>query len=242
MRSPSLEIGKALLMLLQHGQLLYLALECAGIDFEVIFRPLTLKEANIIDSSSQALPDFLIADWISESCVLCLIVNGEQESSPNYITTLAPAGLADRLSKCIIDISGFSSVSAYTGLLNECREEMQTMQAGIETFICAAFPGTKPSDIDKMTLFEQMKLLSRAELILGQALDISPTKPGAAKEGRASMSPEAAAILSEGAADKPDPKLDNARLDPFLSGAERIGVEPDDFIKTTRNILSAKNK
>jgi|TARA_R110002110_G_scaffold12647_3_gene59808 hypothetical protein len=216
--SLSVQAEKELLVLRQqHEHLFYLEIEAAQAKHEIIFRPLTLNEAESLSATGGMILPFDLNDWIVDQCVVY--------PCSKYLQDRAPAALADIIADKIIATSGFSDPENYVTLLNEARKQMQTLQANMESFICAAFPGTKPKDVQNMTIYMQMEMLARAETLLGKQLDISPadSKPG--KPGQR-LSPEAAAILSQGVADRPDPDKDNSAMGQFFTGPERMDVGP----------------
>ena len=200
----SVQAEEALLVLRQqHEHLFYLELEAAEDKHEIIFRPLTLNEAESLSKTGGMILPFDLNDWIVGQCVVY--------PCSKYLQDRAPASLSDIIADNIITVSGFSDPENYVALLNEARQKMQTLQANMESFICAAFPGTKPKDVQNMTIYMQMEMLARAEVLLGKQLDLSPadTKPG--KPGQR-LSPDVAAILSQGAADRPDLDKDNSAM------------------------------
>jgi hypothetical protein len=204
----------------QHEHLFYTAFEMAQTGYEAVFRPMTLKETQVVTEAGPAMPPLDMNDWIAERCTLYLS-NAMDLHPANFICSVfCPAALPDLLAEQILGVSGFESQQKYVDLLNQSRQEMQTVQANIETFICAAFPGTKPRDVGNMDIYEQMSMLARAETMLGRQLDLAPETT---KKRGQRLSPEAAAILAQGAADIPDPDVDNQVMDPFLTGPERMG-------------------
>lgn len=224
----SREIEEALLELRQqHGQLFYLRLVVAGTEYEAVFRPLVLKETNALSLVGSAIPPFELNDWISCKCILHLAPRYLVGDICTYLTRRAPAALSDILADCIIKTSGFEDPNNYIALLQQARQETQTMQANLEIFICSAFPGTKPKDIEAMNIYEQMNMLARAEAILGKQLDITPAGTRASSKGqKRRLSPEAAAILSKEAADIPDPERDVAVMDQYINAYDRMDMDP----------------
>ena len=230
MTQLSREVEKALLVLRdRHEHLFYVAFEMARTRYEVVYRPLTLRETSALSTTGQAIPPYDLNDWIAEKCIL-LVVSPKGVQSDDYIQTVGPAAMSDVMADFVLGVSGFEDPKNYLALLNQARGEMQTLQASLENFICAAFPGTKPGDVQCMTIYEQMNMLARAEILLGRQLDLEPAD--APKKRGARLSPETAAILAQGAADVPNPEADNQIMDPFLTGPERMNsLDPMKEIK-----------
>lgn len=219
---------KALLVLRQqHEHLFYLKLEVADRTFTVVLRPLTLLEADSLAKSGPLIPPFELNEWVCDQCVLHLTGWPHSWGGGDfgaYLKSEAPAALADLVADQVIQISGFTDPENYSTLLEQYRVETQTLQVAMESFICSAFPGTKPREVQNMSIYEQMKMLARAEILLGKQLDLTPADKKRGPGHR--LSSEAADMLSEGAADIPDPRKDNASLGPMLTGPERMGVGP----------------
>ena len=94
----SATIEKALLVLRQqHEHLFYLDIPFGSRVFNVVFRPLSFKEANGIDSVGEALSQQVLSEWIVELCTMYLGVGEERLHPENLDET--PAGLAERISK-----------------------------------------------------------------------------------------------------------------------------------------------
>jgi len=227
----SLGVEESLLVLReQYEHLFYVGFAMTERQFEVVFRPLSLHEAGVITQVGPAIPPFDMNDWIALRGVLS-ISNAQGLNPTDFINSAyCPAALPDLMAELILGVSGFEDPQSYVDLLDQARAEQQTIQASIENFICAAFPGTKPRDVGDMSVYEQMNMLARAEIMLGRQLDLVPQQKQERQGAR--LSPEAAAILSQGAADQPEPSRDNARMGQFLTGPERMDtVDPQHEIK-----------
>ena len=209
----SVEAESALLVLRQqHGQLFYLEFPVGDTAYEIIFRPMTLAETKAVSLTGSAMAILDLNDLICKWCIVY--------ANPT-IDERVPAALPDIVAQRIIEASGFNDQDNFVVLLNEAREATSTVEVGIEIFICKAFPGIKPRDVQNMTIYEQMEMLARAEIALGTQLELGKTPT----QGKKRLSPDAAAILSRDAADIPNPKQDNVVMDQFLTGKERLGVE-----------------
>jgi len=207
MRSPELELE--LLMLRQeHEHLFFIG---AG-EFECIIRPLTLAEIKILSSTGASLRDDDINDWIVSRCCL-YATNGKQN-----LFTVAPAGVVDLIAKGVVSISKFQSEEDVIEGLTKARSVLNKLENQIMLVLLSTFRNLTPKDIDDMTFYSQMKHLALAEAISGKPLPIGQK----VKKGQKLLSPEAAAILSESVADKPDIEGDNKSLSQFLTGRERL--------------------
>lgn len=179
---------------------------------EIVFRLLTIREAEVISKLIDILPLYQIHDWIIENCV----IDGDKE----YLQNTAPAGYVEKVSDAIVERSSIKDSKAYMAKLDEYRNKVNTLQAVAESYICSAYKSLKPSDIKNMTYLEQIELLSKAEAILGKKLTLEGTgkkgkKKGAGpptKSGYVSDGPDVSSILSKEAADKPNFEEDNRAL------------------------------
>jgi hypothetical protein len=192
--------------------LFYLEFPVGDRTYEIIFRPMTLAETKAVSLTGSAMAILDLNDLI---CSWCIVY-----ANP-AIDERVPAALPDIVAQRIIEASGFNDQDNFVVLLNEARETTSTVEVGIEIFICKAFPGTKPRDVQNMTIYDQMEMLARAEIVLGTPLELGKTPT----QGKKRLSPDAAAILSRDAADIPNPKQDNVVMDQFLTGKERLMME-----------------
>ena len=78
---------------------------------------------------------------------------------------------ADRLSDTILNVSGFGKPEVFFEMLEKKRELATNMNALIQRHICMAFPAYTPTDIEAMTLEEQVELLAKAEEALNSRID-----------------------------------------------------------------------
>jgi hypothetical protein len=208
MRSPELE--KQLLMLRQeHEHLFFIG---AG-EFESIVRPLTLVEVKILSSCGPSLGDHELNDWIVDRC--CLWATDGKEK----LFTTAPAGVVDILAKGIVSLSKFQTEESFREGLENARKEINKFENQIMVILLATFKDLTPKAIENMTFYQQMKYLALAEVVSGKPI---PINDGKKKKGKKMLSPEAAAILSKEAADRPDIDSDNRSLSQFLTGRERM--------------------
>ena len=67
-------------------------------------------------------------------------------------------------------------------ILTEKRQLATQVQSIMEMYICTAFPSLRPSDIELMTMEEQLDLFAKAEKAIGKEVDfdeaIGPGKEG----------------------------------------------------------------
>lgn len=223
MTQPSANVYEALLTLKQeYEHLYYLDVAVNDVRYEVVFRPLSFLETESVSEAAESLGRYETNDWVCRMGVLYCNRLVDKRYFAFFLNTKTPAGLADTIAESIVGVSGFESRDKYLRLLDKARKDVNTIQANLETFICTAFPGTKPMDVRKMNIHQQVEMLARAEKVLGQTLDLSP-QDSKKKRGQ-QLSPQAAAILSQEVADRPDPDKDNATMGSFLTGPERMGV------------------
>lgn len=94
------------------------------------------------------------------------------------------AGIDEFICSAVSLVSGFASEEALAQGVEEGRTYAQSLEAAITMYICKAFNSYKPSDVDNMTLEEQMKLVAMAEQMTGRELpyeDYLDDKPKHAK-------------------------------------------------------------
>lgn len=207
MLSPETE-NQLLMLRQEHEHLFFIG---AG-EFEAIIRPLTLAEIKILSSAGESLREDDINDWIVNRA--CLYATG---GKPSLFTT-APAGVVDIIAKGIVNISKFQSEEEISEGLIKARSALSKLENQIMLIILSTFRDLTPNDVDNMTFYTQMKYLAIAEAISGKPIPIGQK----VRKGQKLLSPEAAAILSESAADKPDIESDNRTLSQFLTGRERL--------------------
>ena len=204
----SIEAEKKLLVLRQeYGQLFYINKRMSGHDHEIVFRPMTLNETRAVSLTGPAMSVLDLNELICDWCVLF--------SEPNIRHhDQIPAALPDVIAQCIIETSGFDSKENFTTLLAQSRTSATSVEAGIEIFICKAFPGISPWDVQNMNLYQQMEMLGKAEVALGTELPITDGEQKGSMKGRrppkTAAAAEAQAILAREAADIPDVARDNA--------------------------------
>lgn len=216
MPNLSREAEKALLGLRDRFEPLYYL---GKNSFEVIFRPLTLKEFKLYTSMGDSYLPCEVNNFISQKAVL-FATGGVAE-----LVTVAPAGLVDELVERILNVSGFSGgFDFFTESLLEEREKIFSAEGKIELFICSAFPGTKPKDVQNMNFATQMKLVAMAEMMLGRPFLEEEKKSRRPSDKARQLDPAAEAILSAANADTPDIRSDNAHLNQFITGRERMGM------------------
>jgi hypothetical protein len=155
-----------LITLKQEGYTEIYYVNLRGQDF--LFRPLTFRESDIIEELEQIphISPVMVNETILRMCVLNLVTD-------IWLTNdSCLAGVPDVLAQMILDCSGFSSSEAVGIKMKEKRESAETLHNVISNCICSVFHSYTPSDIQNMTLDEQLSILAKAELILGTSIDI----------------------------------------------------------------------
>jgi len=178
---------------------------------EFLFKPLTLEEYNAVVELEKFLSGAVINDTLLRISVLyCGTLGGLEQ----WLET-GKGGHPDHLSQAILEVSGFQSQEQFMKILEEKRYLATQIQSIMEMYICSAFPSLKPSDIELMTLEEQLDLFAKAEKAIGKEVDFSEAIPSgqesapkdprqryAVPEGH--QSTEADALLSSETADIPN--------------------------------------
>lgn len=210
-------IAEALLDLrMDHERLFFLT--TSGV--QVVFRPLTIKEAQVI-SSSDDIAEYLIDDWVVGRCVLVSSLPLDQ----------CIAGAIHKVSECVLNNSMVKDEKGVVKLLQERREAVGSLQSAIEAYICASFKNHTPSTARDLTQHEQMGLVAMSELLLDRKLDLDEIlNPGKKKKRPKVRTPhrqppvqggyssihagptDADDILSEGSADVVDVNKDNSAM------------------------------
>jgi len=180
--------------------------------FEVIFRPLTIRELKSATSAGQGITEVEINDWIVSKAILYVSLG-----LPMLLED-SPAGLIDTIADRVVTLSGYSSPEDFAEGLVNARESIASVEGLISTYLCAVFKMT-PDSVQDLNFLQQMSHLALAEQIMDRPVDLetllSGSEPAAQRGG----------MLSKAAADKPNMKKDNAMLNQFLTGRDRMGVD-----------------
>jgi hypothetical protein len=144
------------------------------------------------------------------------------------------AGIDEYICAAISKISGFSSADSLVEGVEYGRANAKTLESAITMYICKAFPSLSPSDVDNMTLNQQMKYVSMAEIMIGQELPyedfLNPKKPKASKPPRHIMEPP-----------PPDPRFKHSAVNQQAEEThEHVVVTKDNIhevMKQTREIF-----
>jgi len=169
-----------------------------------VFRPLYLSELDSIASLSETIPEYIIDEWIIAKALLL------STCGKDYLLNDAPAGAVEALSSSVLLLSSPGDIQVINKSLEEERAKIGTDKGLIENTILAGTGNILGKEHKRITAREQSKYLVLAESTLGRKLEIQTPTTSTDKKGRKKqMSPEAAAILSREAADKPDFDADN---------------------------------
>jgi len=158
---------------------LYL-IQVEGLDF--IVRPLTFDEYNTVIS----LEKYLDGVTINDTLIRIATLYNDAPRGLDYYLSHSKAIHADHIAEHILVLSGFQNAETFLKVLEEKRQVAQQAQTIIEIYICTAFRAYTPSDVQKMTLEEQIELFAKAEEALGKPIDfgklinpeVYPVAPG----------------------------------------------------------------
>ena len=169
-----------------------------------VFRPLYLSELDSIASLSETIPEYIIDEWIIAKALLL------STCGKDHLLNDAPAGAVEALSSSVLLLSSPGDIQVINKSLEEERAKIGTDKGLIENTILAGTGNILGKEHKRITAREQSKYLVLAESTLGRKLEIQTPTTSIDKKGRKKqMSPEAAAMLSKEAADKPDFDADN---------------------------------
>lgn len=152
-----------LILLKAEGQKVIYYINVKGLD--VLFRPLTFEENNVILDLEEHVDGATINDTIVRMTTLYF-----EEDLETWLAT-CNGFLPDHFAEKVLRVSGFNSSDALLKTINEKREEASQLESLIECYICAAFHTLTPDLCKQMTLDEQLSLLSKAETIIGKKID-----------------------------------------------------------------------
>lgn len=173
---------------------------------EIIFRPLSFAEYNLIGELEKHLNGALINDILIRLTVLYI----ENNTIEKWIDETY-AGNPDYLAQKILDVSGFQSKKQFIKVFAEKRANAKQLQSLIQIYICTAFHALTPNDVNDMSLEEQLDLFCKAEEAINRPIDIQkilndepedPRKKVRVPRGFETTDPDL--ILSQEHADKPD--------------------------------------
>jgi hypothetical protein len=120
------------------------ALELGGLFF--LFRPLTYTEHNIVNDLDSKLDSSTLSDTINRIAVLHWPIPMEE-----WEETCMPAH-PDTLANAIQKKSGYDNAGAFVKTIDEAREALSQVANLIILYICSAFKGLLPKDVEDMTL------------------------------------------------------------------------------------------
>lgn len=172
-----------------------------------VFRPLYISEIDSIAALSSIVSDYIIDEWIiSKSLVL-------STCDKEYLMTDAPAGVIAALARSVLLKSSPGGVDQVCKDLEQERAKISSDKGLIESTIVIGAGNILGKEHKRITAREQSKYLALAEFTTGRKLETESEATTVNKKGKKrKLSPEAAAILSKEAADKPDFDADNKML------------------------------
>jgi hypothetical protein len=134
----------------------------------ILIRPMTRQEFLFLQQDIDLGCD--PTEQILQSCIIWPEFNWINiDKNPLYDL---PCMCFEMLSKCIIDISGFSSNEGIADYFNEARVAINSLDSVMMTVITRHFHAIKPCELEDMTLAELTKLFAIAETSLEQPIDL----------------------------------------------------------------------
>jgi len=175
---------------------------------EILFRPLTFSEYDIVMDLETYLDGASINDAILRMTVLFISTG---ENAFDWVSNCKNAFYIDHIAQKILDISGYQSKEKFFEILKAKRAKAQELQSLIEIYICTAFKTVSTQDVANMNLEQQLEYFAKAEEALGKPVDFNAIfnpKPQKGKklnfprpQGMQSSTDD---LLSPGVAEKPD--------------------------------------
>lgn len=118
-----------------------------------VFRPLTYGEFHNLERIIQLCGNFDLEDYVLEKALIW-------PKTPSKILATYPG----KLTKIIIEISGWNNVDAFKAALHFSRNEMQTHNKSFDILLKTTF-SLKDVDLNNMDFLERMKMIAWAEII-----------------------------------------------------------------------------
>jgi len=134
----------------------------------VLIRPLTRQEFLFLQSDIELGCD--PTEELLRSCIIWPEIDWSNEEK-NSLFDL-PCMCFDQLSKCIIDISGFSSNEDIAEAFSLARMNVNSLDSVLQAVVMGHFSGITPQEFDSMSLTEVAKLFAIAETFLQQPIDL----------------------------------------------------------------------
>jgi len=125
----------------------------------LVVRPMTRAEFNSFTDN------FLRHPICAVNYLIDTIVVYKKYALDTYL-----AGIDEYICKAVSDISGFSSMGSLVTSLDKYRKMAQTLESAVTIYICKAFPSLTPEDVDNMTMEDQIRYVTLAELLLSKEL------------------------------------------------------------------------
>ncbi len=173
-------------------------------NYKFVFTPLLLSQFDSLVALKEHVSEYIIDEWVvKKSFKLSNIEDGL-----GYLLNEAPAGLVSSIALSIVTRSAPGDAKTIISNLEKERSNQNT-DSGVITNIILTGAGTLLGKYHRrITAGEQIKYLALAESVTGKEIQ-TQTLDQKTKTKKKPMSPEAAALLSKEAADKPDFEADN---------------------------------
>lgn len=134
----------------------------------VLIRPLTRQEFLFLQSDIELGCD--PTEELLKSCIIWPEIDWS-DIQKNTLFDL-PCMCFDHLSKCIIEISGFSSNEDIAEAFSAARINVNSLDSVLQAVVFRYFNGITPDDFDSMTLTKIAELFAIAETSLEQPVDL----------------------------------------------------------------------
>ena len=167
-----------------------------------VFRPLTTKECETIISLSTKLNEVVIEDWIFRTTFIT------SNKDIDFLLNKTPYLYVKHIAGKLLLLSNYQEEKDFKKALYQQRGNTKTLQSVMEVLIAKAYTSLSYDDIKNMTQTRQLELLSKAEVISGEALQLD--ERGSNRKALRRFAPGAEVIggdldfTSPDAADKPD--------------------------------------
>lgn len=134
----------------------------------ILVRPMTRQEFLFLQQDVELECD--PTEQILQSCMIWPELDWvDTDKNPLYDL---PCMCLEMLSKCIIDVSGFSSNEEIAKYFSDARVAINSLDSVMMTVITRHFHAIKPCELEDMTLSELTRLFAIAETSLEQPIDL----------------------------------------------------------------------
>jgi hypothetical protein len=140
---------------------------------DVVFRPLTFDEYNLVCDLERHMDGPFINDTIIRLCILYTDWDDGIEGLIDCSKGLVP----DKLAELILRRSKFQDENAFIKLVHEKRMAAYELDSVMQTYVCSVFK-VSPAEYEKYTLEEQVRLFAMAEVVIGNQVNVEDILSG----------------------------------------------------------------